>query len=354
MSHAVARPVLMPIGDIADLLAQHAEALAADFLRGGRRDGGTWRAGSIGGEAGPSLCVGTRGTTQGQWHDFAAGRGGDMLDLAAACRFGGDMKEALRWARAWLGLDNIDPASFEIRQAQAAEDRAARAAEAEAQAEQKRRAAMRIWLEARPSIYGTPVEQYLAGRGIDLAELGRQPRSIRYHPALWCQEAEARLPAMVTGINRAGVFAAVHRTWLEQAGPGDWRKARLTQAKKVLGAFAGGCIPLWRGASGRPLAEAPLGETADLVEGIEDGLSVALAAPEARVLAAISLSNMGAVLLPPAITAVRLWRENDDSNAAILAFDRATSAHLAAGRQVLVPDVPAGFKDVNDMLRGQR
>ena len=145
MSHAVARPVLMPIGDIADLLAQHAEALAPDFLRGGRRDGGTWRAGSIGGEAGQSLCVWTRGTKQGQWHDFAAGRGGDMLDLAAACRFGGDMKEALRWARAWLGLDNIDPASFEIRQAQAAEDRAARAAEAEAQAEQKRRAAMRIW-----------------------------------------------------------------------------------------------------------------------------------------------------------------------------------------------------------------
>src|SRR5579864_6331573 len=99
----------------------------------------------------------------------------------------------------------------------------------------------------------------------------------------------------------------------------------------VLGGYAGGAIRLWRGASGKPLREAPAGETIDLTEGIEDGLSVAVAAPECRVLAAISLSNMANLAapgaLPPAIAAVRLWQQNDTNKDAVGAFDRALRAH---------------------------
>ena len=351
MSEA-ARPNLMPIGDIADMLGAQADSLARDFLPGGHRDGSLWRAGNVRGDPGESLCVWTAGTKAGQWYDFAAREGGDMLDLAAAARFSGDKREALRWARAHLGLDNVDPASFARHQAQIAEDRAQRELDAAAEADRARRAALAIWLEARPSILGTPVEQYLAGRGIDLAELGRQPRSLRFHPGVWCEEAGARLPAMVATVVKHGIgVIGVHRTWLEQVGPNDWRKARLEVAKKMLGKFGGGHIPLWRGASGRALADAPLGEIVDLAEGIEDGLSIAMACPESRVLAAISLSNMGTVALPETVRSVRLWRENDTSNAAIVAFDRAVTAHLAAGRRVVLPDVPKGFKDANDMLR---
>jgi hypothetical protein len=226
----------------------------------------------------------------------------------------------------------------------------ARAAAQAAETERYRRLAHRRWLEAQPRIVGTPVEYYLAGRGIDLAELGRQPGAIRFHPRLHCSEVGAELPAMVTAIGGPGGFLACHRTWLEQAGPSDWRKARLAQPKKVLGSFAGGCISLWRGRSGRSLGRAEDGEIVDVTEGIEDGLSVALADPDARVVAAVSLGNMGAMALPSAIRAVRIWRQNDTNRSAIAAADRAVQQLLARGLQVLVPDIPDGVKDVNEWL----
>ena len=39
----------------------------------------------------------------------------------------------------------------------------------------------------------TPVAAYLASRGIDLGELGRVPRALRFHPACWCSEAAQKL-----------------------------------------------------------------------------------------------------------------------------------------------------------------
>lgn len=218
-----------------------------------------------------------------------------------------------------------------------------------------RRNALGLWLGAQPRLAGTPVETYLRGRGIALAELGRQPRALRFHPGLWHEPSQRHWPAMVAAVtDLAGRHVATHRTWLELLEDGRVRKAPVERAKMVLGGYAGAAIRLARGASGRPLAEAPEGETVDLTEGIEDGLSVACAAPECRVLAALSLSNLGTVALPPTVAAVRLWLQNDTNNRALLAGDRAISQHLAAGRRVLLPDIPSDFKDVNDMLRGEK
>jgi hypothetical protein len=314
-----------------------------------------WRCGDVHGSAGQSLCVWIGGPKQGEWWDFAAGHGGDMVHLVAAVLYGGSLRDAYGWARHRLGLDSAAPAAVRRarEQAQAAEER--QEADAAATAERVRKYAHRIWLSAQESILGTPVAAYLLGRGIDVAELGRQPRALRYHPALHNQESGRAWPAMVAAISdAAGRHVATHRTWLEVMPSGNVRKAPVRKPKMVLGAYAGACIRLWRGGTGRSLREAREGEAVDVTEGIEDGLSVALVMPERRVLVAISLSNMGAVLLPPAVHTVRLWTQNDKTNAALLAADRAERLHLEAGRAVELPRIPREYKDVNDMLRGNK
>lgn len=343
---------LVSIGDVASMLAGRIEALCAELLRNGKRDGHEWRCGGVDGAPGGSLGVHLSGAKAGVWADFATGETGDALDLVAAVLFRGDKRQALQWARAWLGLEGADPAMLEVRRAEAAAAQQQRSAAAEAELEATRNNAFRIWLSAAESIAGTPVEAYLRGRGIDLAQLGRQPRALRFHPRLWNTETRRTWPAMAAAIHdSAGHFVAVHRTFLEVLESGTVRKAPLQDAKLTLGSWRGGMIRLWRGASGRSLRDARAGEVVDITEGIEDGLSVALSCPEARVVAAISLSNLPNLVFPEAISGVVLWRQNDTKKAAIAAFDRAVTAFRRRGLMVDIPEMPAGLKDVNDMLK---
>jgi hypothetical protein len=286
------------------------------------------------------------------WKDFAGGDAGDALDLVARVLFGGDKKLGIPWARQWLGLDSPDPAVLAQARAQAQEQGDARAEQADADREKTRNTAFAMWLSAQANVLGTPVDRYLRGRGIVLAELGKQPGALRYHTGLWHQQSGRHWPGLVTAItDMRGKHMATHRTFLEVQGE-RVHKAPIEPNKMVLGGYAGGCIRLWRGASNKPLHQGPDGETVDITEGIEDGLSVAMAAPECRVLAAVSLSNIAALKLPDSVRAVRIWRQRDDTNVALRAMDKAVAAHVAAGRQVLLPEIPPGFKDVNDMLRG--
>ena len=180
--------------------------------------------------------------------------------------------------------------------------------------------------------------------------MARQPRALRYHPSLFHKPSGRSFPAMVAAIgDRDGRFIACHRTWLEVC-PDGVGKAPVEDPKRTLGSYRGGYIRLWRGASGVPFGQAP-DETVDVSEGIEDGLSVAYACPECQVIAAISLVNIATLLLPAGVTTLRIWAQNDTNNQALAGFDRAVRAHLAAGRQVLVPTIARG-KDVNDLLRG--
>lgn len=344
---------LVDISEVAQLLRARVDSLVRELLPDGRRNGAEWTArnptradGNVG-----SFNVHLTGGKAGVWRDFATGDGGDPLDLVAYLLFGGDKARAFAWSRRWLGLDSGDPAALE-RVRRSIPSMAEREQQAQAEQDDARNAAFRIWLAAEPKLRDTPVDLYLRGRGIPLAELSRAPRSIRFHPGLWHKDSGRKWPAMVTAISGAdGKFAACHRTWLEVRPDGSVRKAPIDRNKKVLGSYKGCSIHLWRGASGKPLREAPEGEIADITEGIEDGLSVVVAAPECRVLVAISIDNMANVPLPPAITAVRLWRQNDKAPEAIASFQKAARAHVAAGRDVLAPPIPLDLKDVNDLLR---
>jgi hypothetical protein len=159
-------------------------------------------------------------------------------------------------------------------------------------------------------------------------------------------ERGAEHPAMVAMIVDQGRSIGAHRTFLAPDGRG---KARIRSAKKVLGQHKGGLIPLWRGASDKPLKEAPEGDVIAIAEGIEDALTIALHCPEWRVVACINIGNMAELTLPPAIGEVRLCLDRDGENPACAAArERAVERYQREGRRVFEMRPPEGFKDFNE------
>lgn len=320
-----------------------------------------------------SFCVTVSGPDAGRWSDYAVGsvpgQGyGDVLDLIALS-LGSDMQGALREARGFLGLQSDSPDDIRRRK-QAAEASAARRKQAEASARDKKikrmKAAQAIFLGGQERIANTPVEFYLRDqRGIDLRSLGRQPGVLRYVPQLnYYHEDEktgevfdSAYPAMVAMItNHRGENVAVHRTWLAQKADGTWDKAPVPKAKKVLGDYWTSSIHVWKGIGprgGKPgsLREVKPGAHVFIAEGIEDALSAVVLKPEVRVLAAISLSNLGHVVLPEAVEHVTLIADLDDNDTARAELDRAIASHQSAGRTVRVFQNRWGGKDLNDALR---
>lgn len=353
----------MDIRQIAALLADRCADLCADILPDGKPVGGEWRVGSVAGEPGQSLAVRMTGAKAGTWCDFGGPdhHRGDLVELVAQAKCAGDKRAAIGWARRWLGLEDGDPAALERLRREAVAKRRKRAQDAAAEREEVRRKAFGLFLSAQPRLAGTPAAAYLAGRGIDLARLGRQPGALRFHPACWCGEAGARLPALLAAISgevadpdtgeiRRG-FLGVHRTWLAPDGRGGWGKAPLQHPKLSWGDYAGGCIALWRGVAGTPLARMAAGERIVVGEGIEDALSPILARPEYRALAAVSLSNLGNLALPVPADITVLAQNEWDNATALAQLDRALGKLIAAGHTVRLARPPDGLKDFNDMLR---
>lgn len=335
-------------------------AIAAELLPNGREESGYWRSGSIADEPGQSLAVTLSGPDQGMWCDHAcrgtAQGGGDIIQLVEQAAFRGNRGEAIAWLKSRLGLDRLDPGRLRKMTAEAAEQQQQARRDAAAAKEQKRRQAQALWLRGRP-IAGTPVEDYLRCRGIDLDRLGRYPNSLAFDPQLYCVEAGRKLPAMLAAIvDLAGRHIATHRTWLTADGKGGWTKADLEEPKKVLGSFKGGFVPLWKGQCRKSLAELDPHVDVWVSEGIEDGLSAACAKPELRIVAAVTLGNIGEVPLPPGTPAAP-WRgrlvvigQRDTNPKTLEALERAIGAQQERGREVWLTPPPAGAKDVNEAL----
>lgn len=364
---------------LAAMLADRAEALVGEFLPGGRREGAEWVAlnPTRGDRSLGSFRIHLRGPKAGVWADFATGETGDALGLVAYIKFGGDRGAAIRWAATWLGVDGGQPAAGSRQRGSAQDLRSAArvgvVAGRRVEKNENRARALKLWRGSEERLKGTPAAAYLAGRGIDLAELkngqgqARQPRALRFHRACWNRESNKLWPALLAAVlDPAGRFAAVHRTWLGFESLADGRvgvaapvgedysvaKAPLTDPKMTLGLYYGSAIRLWRGASGRGLAEAEPGETVALTEGIEDALTVAIAKPELRVLAAVSLGNMANIVLPAAVECVLICADNDGGNKiARKAIQRAVAAFTSQGRKVLIARPPDGVHDFNDLLR---
>lgn len=303
------------------------------------------------------ICV--KGAKCGTWKEFAGGdAGGDALELINYCLFGNrqNKAEAIKWAKVFLGIDNsLKPGELKMIKQEAREYKA-KAAEADKERREKsKKMAERIFLSAEPSIAGTPVEDYLLNRGIDLRELGKHPKALRYAPKCWFSLEEPEVPAMVACVNAPdGSFMAVHRTFL-QNDKGLWVKRK----KRVLGDCAGGVIRLWRGDTNASISRLEAGTVKEtensgvliISEGIENGLSVAVACPEYRVWASISSSNMANVKIPKCIETVIIAADNDEPDSpADRGIMKAAEEFERQGCTVKIAYSPNG-KDFNDQLK---
>ncbi len=340
------------------MLDARASSLAPELLPNGRREGPFWCTSNVSDvkTGSYSLKVNLTGNV-GLWTDFGAARsapdrGGDMLKLVALNKFGGDIGEALKWARSWLGLDNLDPGRLATERARVSRIQKRQEEEARAKAEKMRRLAQALFIDPRAvPIPGTPAEAYLSGRGIDLRRLGRAPRALKYHPAVFNKEAGQELPCLIARVqDMAGNHVATHRTWIKPDGSG---KADLENAKMCLASFMGGYIPLWKGHSQEPLHRALAGKPVGMSEGIEDGLTVACFKPELRVIAAVTLGNMAAIELPDTSAGLIIIGQRDKPGSqAERALGSAIAFQQARGHEVRLALPPEGVKDFNDFARG--
>lgn len=372
-------------GDIAGMLRPHAEALGRMIFPAAVLSGGFLCIGSLHGEAGDSLKIQTRGPKAGTWADYATSdsdpRGkGDMLKLLQLTIGGGDIKRGIEEAKRFLNLDSMDPQALERMQRRAAKAQAKAERDKASLDEQKRANAEGLWQGAAPLTPSSPAVLYLAGRGIRFggdSPLPRPPGSIRFRPDVWHEEKRRKLPAMVTCyLGLDGQIKAVHITYLEfQAGAG-WVKlpdmviegkptkvAKKTRSPLYWGAY----LPLWKGNQRGPLHRIKPGTAIYASEGIEDGLSYAMADPGARIVAAGTLGNLGQMMLPAQAGDLILLAQNDTKPDPIKAFEDAIkkqqaqaatqAADPASGRDgeirgVLAKRPPQGIKDWNDWLRG--
>ncbi|MBN9458498.1 MAG: toprim domain-containing protein [Bosea sp.] len=314
--------------------------------------GNEWEMGSIRGEPGQSFKMNRSGKKLGLGYDFAEGRYYDILDVVAAAKFDGDIGDAIAWAIALFNLGRMTPAEIREQEEKAKRQRAeAEKGQAE-DAEAVRRKAKGLYLAGEPW-EGSPVERYLLGRRIDLKRFDRSPRALRWHGRVWNREAGGvELPAMLAPIVDAisGEHLGTHRTWLDLLADGRVTKAALREPKMSWGAYRGGVIPLLRGESGKPLKQMPADEWVICAEGIENALSAALMRPQRRAIAAVSLSNLAEIRLPPQLGGLFLVADNDTKSGPQKQFARACARLEERGVRFQIVRPPEGIKDFNDWL----
>lgn len=331
-----------------------------------------------------SFCIHLSGDKRGRWTDYATGDRGDALDLVAYVDYGGDLKQAYKWGLAWLGLTDAPAPDIQKRTDEIRRARELREKEATAKAAEMRRRATALWLGPKEAPNAKPApgglcDLYLQGRMIDMpGRLGALPGCVR--ETMRCKVPQGfqgplgrtEVPALLLAVHDARGFLACHRLYLDVRFEGDRpvsaRKARLepvdmsqypnglpkNRSKFVYGDFRGGSIRVWRGPTGKRIGDLREDDPTVVTEGFENACALAVSLADTddqyRIVAALSLSNMGNVELPDAIRTLILMGENDDSAEARRQFDRACQIHAQGGRKVKAVWPPAEANDVNDML----
>lgn len=307
-------------------LARDAEAVCRHYLPNGRRQGQYWTVGDARNTPGRSMFVRLKGPeagpgAAGHWTDAATAEHGDLLDvIRESCGFTsfGDVAEE---ARRFLSL----PSAELVRTNKLVPARAAMGSP---------EASRRLIAMAQP-IRGTPVETYLAGRGIaPVYDVG----ALRYHPHCYYRPGDGsparKRPAMIAEVtDLGGTITGAHRTWLAPDGSG---KAKIGTPRRAMGELLGHAVRF--------------GTAEDVLavgEGIETMLSLRLTMPDMPMAAALSASHLGALVLPPALRRLYIARDTDAAGgrAAAILTERA----VAAGIEVLVLSPALG--DFNDDLQ---
>lgn len=321
-------------------LARDAEAVCRHYLPNGQRQGQYWTVGDARNTPGRSMFVRLNGPeagpgAAGHWTDAATAEHGDLLDvIRESCGLTsfGDVAEE---ARRFLSLPQPELG----RPGNSARIRAATGSP---------EAARRLITMAQP-IPGTPVEIYLAGRGITPVH---DAGALLYHPHCYYRPDDGapaeRRPAMIASVtDLQGRITGAHRTWLAPDGSG---KAQVTAPRRAMGNLLGHAVRF--GVAENVLV---------VGEGIETMLSLRAALPGMPMAAALSAGHLGALEIPRTLRCLYIARDADPAgdNAAAALTARATAGDIAV--RVLSPqggdfndDLQAtGLKDLRAALRPQ-
>lgn len=346
------------------------ESIVEQLLRASRKHlrGGLWNvANPYRPKSKPEqMVVWLRGGRRGAWKDFVSGDKGDAIDLVA---FGltGDVNDnsrmaALEWIEDRFGLRNMAPARREQLAAEASARRQAVEAK-ERNRHEKSIARARKFFFSCDDIAGTPAATYLASRGASLDRVQSLGRSLRFRgdAEYWMQPGRPKHPAMIAAmVDVAGRIGACHYTFVRPDGSG---KAGLipdgkdkAKDKLMFPETSGLVIRLTNGDAGLSAEDAARDQVAGLVglvEGIEDGLSAAIAFPELRMWSAGSLGGFGSVPDHPCASGWIVFKDNDwGKRQAQEQFNRAIARLKSFRKPVEVVSMPAEWgKDVNDAIR---
>jgi hypothetical protein len=332
------------IANVAQRLAENAEAVCRHYLSNGRRSGGYWLVGDVHNNPGRSLYVRLTGPTsgdraRGKWTDAATFEHGDLLDLIAAARGLDGIGEALDEARRFLGLggSGSPPPSPSRLSGPTTADFAPAILQTPVPAGSAE-AARRLFGMSQP-IGGTTAGCYLRERGIGVTP---DMTALRFHPRCWyrpepdspddgVRDAWPALIAAVTDLD--GAVAGVQRTWLDLSGRA---KAPVAVPRRAMGNLLGHAVRF--GTAGDVMAAG---------EGIETMLSLCGMLPALPLAAGLSAGHLAAMLFPPGLRRLYIVRDNDPAGlrAEAVLTARAQAAGIAA--LTLIP----ALGDFNDDLQ---
>jgi hypothetical protein len=307
----------------------------------------------------------------GAWKDWRTGEHSDIIGLIEYCRQC-DFREAMDFARDFLGIRQMNREDFARFQQRSAEARENAERDAEKKRLQNMATAERLfhkgYLDGAGSAAEANARAYFAARRIPLEQIpNRDLATMRYSPGLeyWRRAQFSRtggkmikisegpsFPAILSAMRTpTGQLSACHCTFLSPLGPKKLPVEKDENAKLMRGEATGAMIRISHGPEGVPPEVATQAWPLLLGEGIETTASVSIEAPEARAWAAGSLSNMGnAPVWLPCISAVIVLKDHFKSKTTEKQFAGVLEKLALAGKPISVIESIAG-NDFNDLLQ---
>lgn len=272
-----------------------------------------------------------------RWRDFTTDKKGDLLDLIAEQR-SIPLREAIAWAREWLGLP-ASPVQIYTNDSRrpriiATSSPQPELAPLDDDEARKRALALRLWENGRP-IAGTLAEQYLIGRGIAPAAIVYAAAALRCDPACYYADGVTH-PAMIALVTDAMTNEpiAVHRTFLKADGTG-----RLD--KKLLGPSRNGVIRL--------SPDDSVTNGIAICEGIETSLSI-ISIGITPVWSCISAGGISTFPVLAGIEALTIFADADEAGQKAA---QACANRWSAGREVTIRSPKRNKSDWLDLVSGR-
>lgn len=275
-----------------------------------------------------SMRIETAGEKAGLWNDFAAGEGGDIIDLIK-CKTGNDFRGSVELARNIIGERPEAHIGYSLVQNTPVEaDNTSRIEKA------------RVIFDSGILIRGTPGEKYLhEHRAIPLNIIDRSVSEIRYIP-------DFRFDSKPDRKFSAVAFAA-------RNGRGDIQAVQVVLIDPKTGSkLPGQCKYSFGVMKGSTLNLGKQGGEVYIAEGPETALSIFAAKPDADVRAAFSAENIKNAFIPLSTSLAVICADNDGVGApSEKAIAKAIELIKGEGISVSMVMPPEKGQDFNDLIK---